>query len=91
MDTFEKFLASETVDIRSEQYIKEANSEMSRCRELCWRINQTNPAEQDKIISLEKELVCDQGENCFITSPFQIDVAKCLHLGKNVFINRGFP
>lgn len=89
MDTFERFRNGETLDIRSEQYVKEANKEMSRCRRLCFEINQTDPAERDKIISLEKELVAGQGENCFITPPFQIDVGKCLHLGNNVFVNTG--
>lgn len=89
MDTFEKFRNGETLDIRDPQYVQEANSEMHRCRHLCWEINQTDPDEREKIAELEKELVSDQQENCFITPPFQIDVAKCLHLGKNVFVNTG--
>lgn len=73
------------------KYIKEANEEMQCCRHLYWQINQTDPMDCDKIIELEKELVADQGEGCFITSTllFQIDVAKCLHLDKHGFFNTG--
>lgn len=89
MDTFEKFRAGQTIDIRDAQYVREASAEMNRCRYLCWKINQTNPNDREAIMDLEKELVVDQGEGCFITPPFQIDVDKCLHLGKNVFFNTG--
>lgn len=89
MDTFEKFRNGETIDIRSEQYVAEANTEMSRCRHLCWEINQTDPNDVEKIAALEKELVADQGEGCFISPPFQIDIARCVHLGNHVFFNTG--
>lgn len=89
MNTFEKFLAGEELDIRDSQYIEEANAEMARCRHLCWQINQTDPADRERIVELERELVADQGEGSFITPPFQVDVARCLHLGNHVFVNTG--
>lgn len=89
MNTFERFRNGETIDIRDPKYVEEAGSEMKRCRHLCWEINQTDPDAQKKIADLEKELIADRKENRFITPPFQIDVAKCLHLGKNVFVNTG--
>lgn len=89
MNTFEKFLDGQTLDIRDPQYVGEANTEMARCRHLCWQINQTDPADRDRILELEHELVPDMGEGAFITLTFQVDVGRCLHLGKNVFINTG--
>lgn len=89
MDSFEKLRSGETINIRDPKYLQEAGMEMQRCRHLCWLINQTDPNDRNKIIELEKKLVVDQQEGCFITPPFQIDTAKCLHLGKNVFFNTG--
>lgn len=89
MNTFDRLRNGETLDIRDPEYLNEAGSEMRRCRHLCWKINQTDPDERDSIIDMERELVPDQKEGCFITPPFQINVAKCLHLGKNVFFNTG--
>ncbi|EHS86040.1 Putative galactoside O-acetyltransferase [Limosilactobacillus gastricus PS3] len=89
MDIFERFRNGEIIDLRDPQYVKEALTEMQRCRHLCWKINQTDPDKVNQITTLEKELVINQRDNCFITPPFQIDMGCCLHLGKNVFINSG--
>ena len=90
MNVFERLHNGEGIDIRDEDYQKEVHGEMDRCRELCFRINNTSPSEKNKIYELENELMDGRmQEGTFFTPPFQVDVANCLKLGKNVFANHG--
>lgn len=89
MSVFEDLRNGRAYDIRDPLYLKEVHGEMARCRHLCWKINTTDPDDRDAIMTLEKELIEDQHEDCFLTPPFQVDLANCLHLGKNVFANHG--
>ena len=89
MSVFEDLRNGKSYDIRDAQYLREAHGEMSRCRNLCWKINSTNPNDRDGIITLERELFGGLPEGTFITPPFQVDVACCLRLGRNVFANHG--
>lgn len=90
MSVFDDLRNGKSYDIRNEDYLREAHGEMKRCRNLCWRITQTNPDDRDSIITLERELFCGVlPEGTFITPPFQIDCACCVRLGKNVFANHG--
>ncbi|MBQ7529365.1 sugar O-acetyltransferase [bacterium] len=90
MSVFEDLRNGKSYDIRDEQYIKEAYAEMARCRHLCWKINNTDPNNREEIITLERELFKgDLQEGSFLTPPFQIDFARCIKMGKNVFANHG--
>lgn len=90
MSVFDNLRNGKSIDIRDEDYQKEAHGEMSRCRHICYKINTTDPNEREKIVELEKELFNGKlEEGTFITPPFQIDCGKCVHLGKNVFANHG--
>lgn len=76
-------------DISDADYQREVHSEIKRCRHICFQINSTDPDDNDRIVKLEHELVADMDESAFLTPPFQVDLANCLHLGKNVFANHG--
>ena len=89
MSVFEDLRNGKSYDIRDAQYLKEAHGEMDRCRHLCWKINSTDPNDRDAIITLERELFGGLPEGTFITPPFQVDIACCLKLGRNVFANHG--
>ena len=56
MSVFEDLRNGKSYDILDELYIKEAHSEMARCRHLCWEIDNTDPNDSGKIITLEREL-----------------------------------
>ena len=89
MSVFEDLRNGKSYDIRDAQYLKEAHGEMDRCRHICWKINSTDPNDRDAIITLERELFGGLPEGTFITPPFQVDIACCLKLGRNVFANHG--
>ena len=90
MSVFEDLRNGKSYDIRDTVYLKETHGEMARCRRLCWQINGTDPSDREKIIALEKELLNGNlQEGTFLTPPFQIDCACCVHLGRNVFANHG--
>ena len=90
MNIFERLRSGEAIDIRDEQYQREVHGEMDRCRQLCFEINSTAPKDKEKILELENELLDRQmKDGTFFTPPFQVDLANCLHLGKNVFANHG--
>ncbi len=90
MSVFDDLRNGRPYDIRDENYQREVHGEISRCRHLCYEINAADPADTDKIIELENELLNGQmKEKNFFTPPFQIDCVNCVHLGKNVFANHG--
>lgn len=90
MNIFERLHNGEAIDIRDDDYQREAHGEMNRCRQLCFEINSTPPKDREKIVELENELLGGQmKEGTFFTPPFQVDLANCVKLGKNVFANHG--
>lgn len=90
MSVFDDLRNGKSYDIRDAAYLKEAHGEMDRCRHLCWQINGMDPGDRERIITLERELFNgDLKEGTFLTPPFQIDCACCVHMGKNVFANHG--
>ena len=90
MTVFEELREGKSYDIRDEKYQREAHGEMDRCRHICWQINSTDPADRERIMELENELLNGQmKDGNFFTPPFQIDCANRVFLGKNVFANHG--
>lgn len=89
MSVFDDLRNGIPYDIRDPEYLRVAHGEMSRCRNLCWRINSTNPDDRDAIMTLERELFGVLPEGTFITPPFQVDIACCLKLGENAIIGTG--
>ena len=90
MNVFERLHSGEAIDIRDEDYQREAHGEMDRCRQLCFEINSTEPKDKEQIMKLENELLDGQmKDGTFFTPPFQVDLANCVKLGKNVFANHG--
>ena len=90
MSVFEDLRNGVHYDIRDPKYQEEVMPEMNRCRQLCFEINSTPPKDQKKIRELENELLNNElAEDSYFTPPFQVDLAKCFHVGKNVFANHG--
>lgn len=90
MSVFADLRNGKAYDIRDSKYRQEVWTEIMRCRHLCHKINAADPYETGRITELEKELFNGKlPEGSFITPPFQIDCANCVHLGKNVFANHG--
>ena len=90
MSVFEELRKGRHYDVRDPQYRREVWDEIMRCRKLCHEINGTDPYDQERLVALEKELFCGNlPEGSFLTPPFQLDCANCIHLGKNVFANHG--
>ena len=88
MNVFENLRSGTAYDIRDTEYQEQVHGEIDRCDHLCWKINTTDPAEKDKILELENELLNGQmKDGTFFTPPFHIDCANRVFLGKNVYIN----
>ena len=52
-----------------------------RAESLCFRLNHTPPEEGEKRQAILRELIPDQGENCFIKPPFLCDYGEFIVLG----------
>ena len=90
MSVFEDLRAGQSYDIRDPKYVEEAHSEFARCRHLCHKINATDPDEVESIRKLVEDLFEGRlDQSSFLTPPFQIDSAKSMFIGKNVFSNHG--
>lgn len=77
-------------DIRDPKYLEEVHGEIDRCRHICFKINSTDPDEKESIRKLENDLFEGRLDpSSFLTPPFQIDSAKSVFIGKNVFANHG--
>lgn len=77
----------ERVDMRIPDY-QETWAEISRSSSLCFRINQTDPMEENAR-GLVRELVPGMPETSHIMPPMQIDMGKNIKIGSHVFINHG--
>ena len=60
-----------------------------RAESLCCRRNHTLPEEGEKRQGILRELIPDQGENCFIKPPFLCDYGQFIILGDRFFANYG--
>ncbi|MDE6001598.1 MAG: sugar O-acetyltransferase [Clostridia bacterium] len=73
-----------------EPVFQQTASEMARCKKLCFKINHTEPLTEE-VRNLEKELFAGNlPDTSIFTPPVQIDLAKNINVGKNVFVNNDF-
>ena len=90
MTVFEEMRKGRAYNIQDPDYQREVHGEIDRARHLSYLINQTDPANRDRIVELEKQLLsAGMPEGSFLTPPFQIDCASRVFIGKNVFANHG--
>ncbi|KZL38864.1 DapH/DapD/GlmU-related protein [Secundilactobacillus collinoides] len=88
MSVFDDLRNGQSYDIRNEDYQREVHGEIDRCDHICWEISQTDPADKDKLVALENELMGGQmKDGTFFTPPMNIDCASNVHVGKNVYAN----
>lgn len=88
MSVFENFRNGKSYDIRDENYQKEVHGEIDRSDHLCHLINTIDPAEKDKVVELENELLNHQmHDGTYFTPPMFIDCGNNVNLGKNVYAN----
>lgn len=62
-------------------------AERNRAKDLCFRLNQTSPIDQETRRSLIQELL--GVSDAWIESPFHVDYGYNLRLGKNFYANHG--
>ena len=77
----------ERVDMRIPDY-KTTWAEISRSSSLCFRINNTDPMDENSK-KLVQELIPDMPESSHIMPPMQIDMGANVKIGNHVFINHG--
>ncbi|MGI6263326.1 MAG: DapH/DapD/GlmU-related protein [Succiniclasticum sp.] len=88
MNVFEEMRAGKAYDIRDPHYLAAAHVEFDRCARLCQEIRNTDPADVEKIKSLEKDLT--QGtmpDDSYLIPPFDIDCGCRVFVGHNVLAN----
>lgn len=56
---------------------------LSRCEELCFRLNSTNPSHIDEREALVREIISDAPQRFVIHSPFHCDFGFNIHIGEN--------
>ena len=90
LSVLEDLRNGKSYDIRNPKYLEEVHGEIDRCRHICFKINSTDPDEKESIRKLENDLFEGRLDpSSFLTPPFQIDSAKSVFIGKNVFANHG--
>lgn len=90
MNVFEEMRQGRAYNIQDPDYQREVHGEIDRARHLSYLINRTDPANRDRIVELEKQLLsAGMPAGSFLTPPFQIDCANRVFIGKNVFANHG--
>ena len=88
MDIFERMKNGEEIDMRNDtEYLGEAFIEMQRSSKLCFKANHTEPYSEEIRTILDELFENRLPKNSYITPPFQIDRAKNIEIGENVFIN----
>lgn len=90
MDIFERMKAGQWIDrLQDEEYSTEGAAEMLRSRKICYQLNHTEPGDK-KERQLLKELFENRlPDSSILTPPLQIDRAKNMTIGENVFVNHG--
>ena len=91
MDIFERMHSGEWIHCRKDpDYTTIAKAEMDRSFRVCFQINHTMPGTPEIRTLLEELFEGRLPASSNIFPPMEIDRAKCLTLGENVFINHGF-
>ncbi|MBQ6207745.1 MAG: sugar O-acetyltransferase [Oscillospiraceae bacterium] len=91
MDIFERMRNGEWIHSRKDpDYTTVARAEMNRSFQVCFQINHTMPGTPEIRKALEELFEGRLPASSNIFPPVEIDRAKCLTLGENVFINHGF-
>ena len=86
MDIFERLSSGADVDMATPEYA-EAIAEMTRCGEICFSINTTEPV-PERIRPLEEELFGGGLDaTSYLMPPLQIDFARQMKIGRGVFVN----
>lgn len=88
---YDRMRAGEWIDrLRDIEYSTTAKAEMQRSLDVCFRLNTTAPSSPEIRRLLDELFEGRLPASSMITPPMEIDRAKCLTLGENVFINHGF-
>lgn len=66
---------------------KELSEERKRVKSLCFKINTTDPSEEDKISDYFSDLIPHKDKTSVILPPFQADYGYNISIGENSFIN----
>ncbi|MGT2945521.1 DapH/DapD/GlmU-related protein [Streptococcus chenjunshii] len=90
MDIFQRMRQGEWINrLTDEDYQTTAAEEMARSRKLCFQLNQTQPGDPKAAQLLNQLFEGRLPQSSVILTPLQIDRAKTMTIGKNVFINHG--
>ena len=65
-------------------------AEIRRSRELCYRLNMTNPLDDEYRAILSRLFMCEVDASTTIEANVQVDYGRQVRVGKNVFIGNGF-
>lgn len=77
------------IDMRTPAML-ETLSEMQRSAKLCYQINHTEPYTEEMQRLVDELFEGRLDKSSRIVAPIQIDIAKNITIGKNVFINHNF-
>ena len=91
MDIFERMRAGEWIDrLNDAEYATVAKEEMVRSMQTCFKINHTMPYTDESRKLLDELFEGRLPKSSTIMPPMEIDRAKVMEVGENVFINHGF-
>ena len=91
MNIYERMHAGEWVNrLTDTEYSTTAKAEMQRSLDVCFRLNTTPPSSPEIRDLLDELFEGRLPASSVLTPPMEIDRAKCLTVGENVFINHGF-
>ena len=90
MDLYERMKRGEWIDrLNDEQYRTEGKAEIVRSMDLCQEINSQRPSSPHVRELLDELFEGRLPQSSYITPPMQIDRARAMHIGENVYINHG--
>ena len=90
MDIFDRMKAGEWIDrLNDAEYATVAKEEMVRSMQTCFKINHTMPYTDESRALLDELFEGRLPKSSTIMSPMEIDRAKVMEVGENVFINHG--
>lgn len=81
-------MEEKSLDLKNQS--EERKREIQRTNEILFKLNHTLPFSDEYNLLLKKLFIGEIGENCFISAPMYINIAKNIHIGNNVSINAYF-